>query len=249
LRTSLTFLGVDKPLRRIAVTSSGPGEGKSFVAANLAAVYAQAGMKTILVSADLRKPRLDSLFPGIAPGPGLSEVIAGMTPEVPSSNGHGSRKSGSGAWREALRPTHIDGLSILPAGKLPPNPAELLGSKRAGELLDQLSSLADIVIVDTPPVLAVTDAAVLAPNVDGIVIVTAAGETHRGALTRAATTLGATHARILGIVLNKTDADRGSAYSGHYYGKYYGAYTTPTKTSRLPWKRNHQASTHTPTNQ
>jgi tyrosine-protein kinase len=243
LRTSLTFLGVDKPLRKIVVTSSGPGEGKSFVAANLAAVYAQAGMKTILVSADLRKPRLDSFFPGIAPGPGLSEVIAGMTSEASSANGHDPQTSGAGggALSEVLQPTHIDGLSIVLAGKLPPNPAELLGSKRAGELLDQLSSIADIVIVDTPPVLAVTDAAVLAPNVDGVVIVTAAGDTHRGALTRAATTLAASHARILGIILNKTDTDSGSSYYGNYYGKYYGAYTTtPTKTSRLPWK-------HTPT--
>jgi tyrosine-protein kinase len=238
LRTSLTFLGVDEPLRKIVVTSSGPGEGKSFVAANLAAVYAQAGMKTILVSADLRKPRLDTLFPNLPPGPGLSEVIAGMTPQAPSTNGHGPAGSGNSAVVEALRPTHIEGLSILPAGTTPPNPAELLGSKRAADLLEVLTGLADMVIVDTPPVLPVTDAAVLAPHVDGVVLVTAAGETHRGAVTRAATTLSATRTRLLGIILNKTDLDNSGSYYGHYYGKYYGAYTTtPTKTSRLPWKR------------
>jgi polysaccharide biosynthesis transport protein len=246
LRTSLTFLGVDEPLRRIVVTSSGSGEGKSFVAANLAAVYAQAGMKTVLVSADLRKPRLDSLFPNITPGPGLSEVIAGMTPQTPSPNGRDL--AGASALAQALRPTHIDGLSILPAGTLPPNPAELLGSKRASELLEQLTGLADMVIVDTPPILAVTDATVLAANVDGVIIVAAAGETHRGALTRAATTLGATHARILGVILNKTDPNGGSSYYGNYYGKYYGAYTTtPTKTSRLPWKRTNKTSPHADT--
>jgi tyrosine-protein kinase len=248
LRTSLTFLGVDEPLRKIVVTSSGPGEGKSFVAANLAAVYAQAGMKTILVSADLRKPRLDTLFPNLPPGPGLSEVIAGMTPQAPSTNGHGPAGSGNSAVVEALRPTHIEGLSILPAGTTPPNPAELLGSKRAADLLEVLTGLADMVIVDTPPVLPVTDAAVLAPHVDGVVLVTAAGETHRGALTRAATTLGATRTRLLGIILNKTDLDNSGSYYGHYYGKYYGAYTTtPNKTSRLPWKRSKEmtASTHT----
>ncbi len=91
-----------------------------------------------------------------------------------------------------------------------------------------------MVIVDTPPVLPVTDAAVLAPHVDGVVLVTAAGETHRGALTRAATTLGATRTRLLGIILNKTDLDSSGSYYGHYYGPYT---TTPTKTSRLPWKR------------
>jgi capsular exopolysaccharide synthesis family protein len=237
LRTSLTFLGVDEPLRKIVITSSGPGEGKSFVAANLAAVYAQAGMKTILVSADLRKPRLDTLFPDLPPGPGLSEVIAGMTPQAPSGNGHGPT-SESRALVEALRPTHIEGLSILPAGTTPPNPAELLGSKRAADLLETLSGLADMVIVDTPPVLPVTDAAVLAAHVDGVVLVTAAGETHRGALTRAATTLSNTRTHLLGLILNKTDLDGGGSYYGHYYGKYYGTYTqTPTKTSRLPWKR------------
>ena len=238
LRTSLTFLGVDEPLRRIVVTSSGPGEGKSFVAANLAAVYAQAGLKTVLVSADLRKPRLDTLFPNITPGPGLSEVIAGMTTPAPSSNGHGPATPDTTALAKALRSTHIDGLSILPAGKTPPNPAELLGSKRAAELLEALSGLADVVIIDTPPVLPVTDAAVLAPNVDGVVLVASAGETHRGALNRAATTLAATRARLLGVIVNKTDIEGGSTYYGRYYGKYYGAYTTqPTTTSRLPWKR------------
>jgi capsular exopolysaccharide synthesis family protein len=166
-----------------------------------------------------------------------------MTPLSPSTNGRGPAVPDTTALVKALRPTHIDGLSILPAGKTPPNPAELLGSKRAVELLDQLSDLADVVIVDTPPVLPVTDAAVLAPHVDGVVLVASAGETHRGALTRAATTLASTRTRLLGVILNKTDIESGSSYYGRYYGQYYGAYTTTQPTSRLPWKRNPKAPT------
>ena len=229
LRTSLTFLGVDGPLRRIAVTSSEPGDGKSYVAANLAAVYAQAGMRTILVSADLRRPRMDSMFPTVVPNVGLAEVITKIGLPAPSSNGNGSHPVAGdidGIVAKALRPTHIEGLSLLPAGQLPPNPAEILGSPKMVELLDALSAIADVVIIDTPPVLAVTDAAVLSPNVDGVVLVAAADQTHKGALTRAVETLGTAHARILGVVLNKVEAGSGGSYGyrGRYYGAYYGTY-------------------------
>lgn len=232
LRTSLTFLGIDGPLRRIVVTSSEPGDGKSYVAANLAAVYAQAGLRTILVSADLRRPRIDTMFPTVVPTAGLAEVITAIGRPAPSSNGNGNGNHAAatvdvdGIVARALRPTHIEGLSLLPAGQLPPNPAEILGSTKTIELFNALSALADIVIIDTPPVLAVTDAAVLSPIVDGIVLVTAADQTHKGALTRAVSTLGTAHARVLGVVLNKVEANSGGSYGyrGRYYGAYYGTY-------------------------
>lgn len=208
LRTALTFLAVDAPLRRIAVTSSGISEGKSFVAANLAAVYAQAGLRTILVSADLRRPRLDSLFPEVGDGSGLSEIIAGLAGDGVFSDGHGPlRAAALGARR-----TRIDGLSFLPAGKLPPNPAELLGSKRAAEVFEALADVADVVIVDTPPVL-VTDAAVVASSMDGVLLVAVPGQTTRDALALAASTLSASRARLLGVVLNKVRG-RDAAYYG-----------------------------------
>jgi non-specific protein-tyrosine kinase len=243
LRTSITFLGVDEPLRRIVVTSPGPGEGKSMVAANLAAVYAQAGKKAILVSADLRRPRIESIF-RIDPCPGLSDVIAGLAQSrSPSTNGSSARPSGgadSFGLPGVLRPTGIDGLMVLPTGRIPPNPAELLASARAEEVLDALNGLADVVVVDTPPVLAVTDAAVLAARADGVVIVASADGTHRGALARTRETLAATHSRLLGVVLNKLDAGGGGSYYGYgrYYGKYYGSHygQKPEKTSR--WRRN-----------
>jgi capsular exopolysaccharide synthesis family protein len=134
----------------------------------------------------------------------------------------------------------VDGLTLLPAGKVPPNPAELLGSHRAGEVLDALSALADVVVIDTPPVLAVTDAAVLASRADGVVVVATAGQTHKGALARSVSTLTATHARVLGIVFNKVEDKGGSGYGyGRYYGRYYRSYygQTEEKQSRLPWKR------------
>jgi tyrosine-protein kinase len=248
LRTSLTFLGVDEPLRRIVVTSSGPAEGKSTVAANLATVYAQSGLRTIVVSADLRRPRIDSIF-GIEGGVGLSDVIAGLA-ELgrPSSNGSGPKvESVEGTLAAALRPTAVDGLFLLPAGKLPPNPAELLGSKKAQDVLDALSGLADVVVIDTPPVLAVTDAAVLAPRADGVVIVASAGQTHKGALARSASTLAATHARVLGLVFNKVEGKSGSGYGsyGGYYRAYYGTPADKSTKSFLPWKRSRRSEPET----
>ena len=127
-------------------------------------------------------------------GPGLAEVITSIGAPKPSSNGNRWQPVvdgvAGGILAKALRPTHIDGLSLLPAGQLPPNPAEILGSDKALKLLEALSGLADVVVIDTPPVLAVTDATVLAPNADGVILVAAAGQTHRGALTRAVGTLG-----------------------------------------------------------
>jgi tyrosine-protein kinase len=239
LRTSLRFMGVDEPLRRMVVTSGGSGEGKSLVAANLATVYAQAGMRTILVSADLRRPRVDAMFSVPAGTIGLSDLIAGLCEDHPSSNGHSS--SGTSleeALTLALRVTSVEGLFLLSAGKLPPNPAELLGSQRAGEVFGALSALADVVVIDTPPVLAVTDATVLASHADGVVIVASAGQTHKGGLARSAATLAATRARVLGLVLNKVDNKSGSGY-GYGYGNYYRAYygqANHHRRPRLPWK-------------
>lgn len=232
LRTSLTFLGVDGPLRRIVVTSAEPGDGKSYVAANLAAVYAQNGMRTVLISADLRRPTLDKLFPTVTVGPGLADVITSLEPSPTSANGGAPHPVAevalaAGVLAKALRPTHIERLSIIPAGQLPPNPAEILASDKMVKLLEALADMADVVIIDTPPVLAVTDAAVLAPATDGVILVAAADQTHRGALTRAVGTLGTAHARILGVVLNKVEGaggygGYGYGYRGRYYGAYYG---------------------------
>ena len=238
LRTSVNFLAIEQPLHRIVVTSPGPGDGKSLVAASLAVAYAQAGHNTVLVSADLRKPRLAQMFGGVK-SKGLTGVLADLaaTPlpkptPAKSSNGNGNGRAKtvttdayepvvpSEVVQNALEATGVENLYLLPAGQTPPNSAELLGSSRMTEVLTELSQIADIVILDTPPLLAVTDAAVLAGKVDGILLVAAMDETHRGALRRAKAALATSPARVLGVVLNKVEGKHG--YYNYGYGGYYG---------------------------
>ena len=226
LRTSIQYQGVDQPVKVILVTSSVPGEGKSLVAANLAAAFAQAAYRTLLVSADLRRPTVNGFFGEVAPSVGLIGAIMAHGGKVSAGNGHGNGygdESLEKATVEALRPTQISGLLLLPSGPAPPNPAELLGSRRMANILDYLSMNADIIVIDSPPLLPVTDAAVLAAKSDGVVLVTALNETKRAAVERAKTILDGTGVRILGVVANKS---RNSG-QGEYYGGYYGTQAPP----------------------
>lgn len=266
LRTSIGFLGVETPLRRVLVTSAEKGDGKSLVSANLAATYAQAGFRTILVDADLRNPRLHAVLGGydrelLAAGEsldGLSSLVTALAsgPSVSArtnggngnANGNG-HANGNGNGKEhvddvfvptdpthrralvqaALLRTAVPNLLFLPAGPPPPNPAELLGSRFTVEILEALSQIADVVILDVPPLLPVTDAAVLAPRVDGVVMVAAVGEAHRSALRRARTALG-DGTRVLGVVVNKVTDAVG----------YYGDYSAPVEDdppARTGWRR------------
>jgi non-specific protein-tyrosine kinase len=252
LRTSVQFLGVEAPLRTLVVTSPEPGEGKTVIAANLAAAFAQAGFRTVLVSSDLRRPRVEHIVPPERPMPGLTGVLAyrprfaaaagnGDGPAEPAVAGNGSGPADAGAVAanghdaatdvaDALNPTTVARLQLLPAGARPPNPAELLGSRRMREVLDALGRLVDVMVFDTPPLLAVTDAAVLAGRADGVLLVASAGETHRGALARARAMLDSAGARVLGVALNRVDPS-----SGYYYGYGYAAYygEAPPRRGRL----------------
>jgi capsular exopolysaccharide synthesis family protein len=223
LRTSLHFLGVDEPLRRIVVTSASPGEGKSVVAANIATAYAQAGFRTVLVSTDLRRPGIERLFDVPATARGFSDLIADaggrLVPATMASGREPQDRNGNGRAlalavrpEEALLPTGESNLRLLPAGSVPPNPSELLASPHATEILDALGAEADVVILDTPPTLPVTDAAVLAAKSDGVVLVAVPGETMRGAVTRARETLDTPQVRLLGLVLNKSREAGRTAY-------------------------------------
>lgn len=206
LRTSIQYLGVDQPVKVLVVTSAVPGEGKSIVAANLAAAYAQAGHRTLLVGADLRRPRLNDLFqvrPGI---PGLVDALAPRRPEA--------GPDGISIDRLLIRP--VRNLAFVHSGPTPPNPAELLGTRRMGELLDQLSAGADVVIIDTPPLLPVTDAAVIAARADGVILVLAMNESRRQEVQRAKAVIDGTPTRLLGAVVNK--ATRTSV--PYYYAGY-----------------------------
>lgn len=230
LRTALAFLGVDAPLKTIVVTSAAPGEGKSLVAANLAAAFAQSGFRTVLVSGDLRRSRIEALFGAAEETGGLTGMLAPHSLNGASStlNGAAVLPPGDPARNgtNALVATGIENLRLLPCGASPPNPAELLGSRRMVTVLASLAAQSDIVVIDTPPLLAVTDAAVLASKVDGVVLVTAINETRRDGLARARAVLDATGARVLGTVVNKMTKSQGYL---DYDSKYYGAYSAEPK--------------------
>lgn len=221
LRTSIQYLSVDRPITLIVVTSSMPGEGKSLVATNLAAMFAQADYRTLLVSADLRRSSIDDIFGPHAPSPGLTGVIAPVRPRsgTASGNGNGIGHPDVDESMKAVVKTPVSNLLLLPSGPTPPNPAELLGSRRMSSLLSEWSQTADVVILDTPPLLAVTDAAVLAARSDGVVLVASVNETTREELKRSVAILEGTGARLLGVVANKVPQSGRGAYYYGYYGE------------------------------
>jgi capsular exopolysaccharide synthesis family protein len=198
LRTNLGYTSLDKPLKCLLITSAGPEEGKSTVSANLAVVFAQAGSRVLVVDADLRKPAMHKVF-GLANRRGLTNVLVeDLDP------------------REVIQAAEVPGLSVLTSGPIPPNPAELLGSSRMQRLVPRLVEDFDLVVLDTPPVLAVTDAAVLAPLADGALLVARAGVTRADLLTQAREALERTGTRILGAVLNRLRPDTDGYYYYHY---------------------------------
>ena len=202
LRTNLQFSALDRPLKTLVVTSANPSEGKTTTAANLAVVMAQAGLSVILVDADLRRPRLHELFE-VSNSRGLTDAVL-----------HGNPSP-----TDYVRETKIQGLRLLTSGQLPPNPAELLGSRRMQQLIEHLKNEADVVIFDAPPTLPVTDAAVLGRQVDGVLLVVDAGETRREAALHSVETLRKVNANILGAALNRLS--RGSRGYYYQYGYYY----------------------------
>lgn len=225
LRTSIQFAGVDGPLRTLLVTSPLPTDGKTFTAANLAAVIAQGGQRVILVDADLRRPMQHRLF-GFPRDPGLtSEMLSSPVSAddvKPGGGRQGSRAAGE-RW-SVLRKTDVDGLHVLTSGERAHNPAELLASQRFEVLVSWLKSEADVVVFDSPPVLAVTDASLLAASVDGTILVLDAGETRRAAAVRAVERLTDVGANVLGVVINRLTPSTDGSYSYYYYhsGYYVG---------------------------
>lgn len=203
LRTNLRFISVDQPPRVVSFTSANPSEGKSTVASHLARALALAGERVLLVDADLRRPRQHELF-GVSGDVGLSEVLAG---EVQPD--------------DALAATGVQNLTLLSAGRTPPNPSELLGSERMRTLL-RLAAQDYFVIVDSPPLLPVTDASLLATAVDGTVLVVRQDRTRKDHLEAAVESLAAVDARLLGTVVNGVTPGRGGAYGyGYGYGSTY----------------------------
>lgn len=199
LRTNLQFIGVDRQPKSLVVTSGLPSEGKSSTSANLAITLAEAGWRVILVDADLRRPRIPTYL-GIEGSVGLTDVLIDRARLL-----------------DVIQTWGQPGLSVLPSGQIPPNPSELLGSHGMRQVLAQLTESYDMVIIDAPPLLPVTDAATLAAISDGVLLIARYGKTRREHIERAAELLSSINARVVGTVLNFAPAK-----SSHYYGYGYG---------------------------
>jgi capsular exopolysaccharide synthesis family protein len=182
------------------VTSAGPGEGKSTTATNLAVAYAQSDKKVLLIDADLRKPTMHHTF-AITNRWGITNYL-----------------SGQAKFEEVIHHSSIPNLDLLTSGPVPPNPSEILASKRLQAMLEQLKETYDMIIIDTPPALAVTDAQVVATRSDGVVLVLDSGKVKRDAAIKVKANLEHVKARILGVVLNNVDKKSGESYYYYYYG-------------------------------
>ena len=203
LRTNIQFSGVDEPVRTLLVTSASPREGKSTTAANLAVTLAQADQRVILVDTDLRRPTAHKLF-NLSNNVGITSALMHHADEAVDA---------------ALQETSVNGLRVLTSGPLPPNPSELLSSERMRHLVERLRSLCDVLIFDSPPVMAAADAAILSTLVDGTLLVIDTDGTRRQEALRAQETLGKVGGRLLGAVLNKL-GERSSGYNSYYYYYY-----------------------------
>lgn len=184
LRTNINFSMPDEPLKTILITSSTPGEGKSTNAANLGVVFAQEGKKVLIIDGDMRKPTLHHTFKTFNKM-GLSNILA--------------RRS---ALHDAVQETFIIGLDVITSGPIPPNPAELLSSQGLDTLLQHVKNDYDIIIIDSPPLLSVTDAQILANKCDGTILILNTGVVDKRAVQKAKALLTVSHTKILGVVLN-----------------------------------------------
>jgi capsular exopolysaccharide synthesis family protein len=213
----LGFSAIDKELQDVVVTSSSPGEGKSTTVANLATVMAQTGKQVIIVDADLRRPIQHKIFT-LPNNQGLTTALLDQKTAVANH----------------LQPTAIRNLRLMTSGPIPPNPSELLNSQRMAQVLADLRQEADVIIYDMPPALTVADAAILAAQVDGCILVIDTGNTRRDTFAQAALRLQKTGGNIFGVVMNRLRPGRSGYYYDHYYYyyHYYGAYEQENRAKR-----------------
>lgn len=206
VRTAVLFSSAEEGSRSVVVTSTGPHEGKTVVSSSLAITLAQAGQRTIVVDADMRRPRMHEAL-GRSQEPGLSNVLVGEA-----------------SLADAMRSTTVPNLTLLAAGHIPPNPAELLSSPKYAELIAELKRRYDWVVIDAPPVMPVTDASVVANNSSGVLFVVGSEMTPRNNAMAAVEQLRGANAKFIGAVLNRVDIRRHAYYYSPYYRKEYGKY-------------------------
>lgn len=198
LRTNVQFSSFDKKVQVMIITSAGPGEGKSTTSSNLAVVMAEAGHKTIIIDCDQRKPKLHKIFK-LSNSTGLSNLLAGEA-----------------EFNDAVKESGIENLQVLTSGLKPPNPSELLGSAKMHNFIETLRGIYDYIILDTPPILMVTDAQLLSRYADGCLLVVSSGEAEKEAVLKGKELLEKVNAKVLGVVLNNVEVS-GKGYYGYYY--------------------------------
>lgn len=209
LRTNIQFMNTNNQLKTLLITSTLPGEGKSWVASNLAITFAQAGKKVVLIDADMRKGRQYTIFE-VSPRPGLSNYLSGI-----DSN---SEENSMDEIIDYIQETEVKNLYVISAGNIPPNPSELLITPKMVNLLDKLKQVSDIVIIDGTPCELVTDSVILSRLVDSTVIVTAHKQTKKDTLQKIVTNIQNVGGKIAGIVLNKIPVSAKKYEQSYYYG-------------------------------
>jgi capsular exopolysaccharide synthesis family protein len=232
LRTNLQFLNVEGGPRTFVITSPLEGEGKTTTTANLAIALAQSNARVLVVDADLRRPRLAEVL-GLEGAVGLTDVLIGRA-----------------KLEDALQPWGSSNFLVLPAGTVPPNPSELLGSRAMADLIEALEPRFDVVLLDAPPLLPVTDGAILAHRSRGALLVVAAGRSRRGEVEAAVSTLSNVGARLAGVILTMLPTRGADAYGYSRYGyRVYGGYETSssagTAASWTPERTEPRATTRT----
>ncbi len=216
LRTNIQFMNNRNKLQTLLITSTLPSEGKSWISSNLAVTFAQAGKKVIVVDSDMRKGRQYKIF-GTTPRPGLSNYLADY-----------SEEDGRLDLSNYLRPTEVEGLYLMPAGNVPPNPSELLISEAMINLIQELKQISDIVILDGPPTQLVTDSLILTRMVDSTVVVTASNQTKKDDLRRIVDNIEKVGGKIAGVVLNKVAISAKKYEQSYYYGS-TSSFNEPSK--------------------
>jgi capsular exopolysaccharide synthesis family protein len=206
LRTNITYASANSKIKSLLISSPQPGEGKSTTTANLAIAFAQLRKRTLLIDADLRKPVMHNVF-GLERGPGLAEYLLGEIEDID----------------KIIRSVKVDNLFLISAGGLPPNPSELLGSDRMNALVDKLEQEWDMVLFDSPPLVAVTDATMMSGEIDAIAMVVKAGQTDRAAVDRAIDIVTNVNAPLIGVILNGASPETLSGKYSYYYS-YYNYY-------------------------
>lgn len=200
IRTNIQFSMIDEKLKSLIITSAGPGSGKSIISANLAATFSSQDKRVLLVDADLRKPTVHKTF-RLRNNDGLTTLLTDRNTQID----------------DIIYRTHVDGLYVLTSGVIPPNPAELLGSKRMDELMKELENIFDLIVYDMPPVIAVTDAQIMASKTDGTIFVLPKGLATKEEVMKSKELLEMVNANVLGAIFNRVEKSSDNYY--YYYGE------------------------------